>query len=452
MQTSRYVVKAITAACLIFIACLPVQTAQALEKIVRDRVFLVPDLKAQNINFQMLVLAGCADEANGICKGIAHYLEHLVLVGRNAENKESAMRFFSDGSSNGFTTSRVTAYVHQFPATAADVPDRLDRLFGFYAARLKGFEITEEDATRERNVVMQEYNWRYGSNPYAATTREISRFMYPDHPLGQPVIGSPESISVFSVPDARAFVGRWYKLSNVYFILSGPLDEARLREIADKHLAGLDMAPPPVRDWMQKPPVLVQEQRLFRHEDRRISETTVTIDRAVPFRDDDRIKTLATTMVLNEFLRSKLKGSPHSVLVEQDGVASGIRGASISRFMDGVLASSVGATPEPEVSAERLTSALEAYMDRLTETGLDDVTVERLKRRFALAYQRSLADPQTAPGRLLDWLGSNLPYERLKDTPLIVASVTAADINALLRANKTPGRQATVVFAPKVTP
>jgi zinc protease len=451
MGLSRAVVMATVSACLAILAFVLVQPAQALERLVRDRVFLVPDPKAQSINFQMLVLAGCADEAGNDCKGIAHYLEHLVLVGRNAENRESAMRFFSDGNSNGYTTSRVTGYTHQFPAAAPDVADRLDRLFGFYAARLKGFEISPEDAVRERNVVMQEYNWRYGSSPYAATGREVSRFLYPDHPLGQPVIGSPELISAFSVEASRAFLERWYKLSNVYFILSGPVDEAQLRTIADRHLNGLEMSPPPAREWVRTPPRLAQEQRSFRHEDRRIAETTVTISRAIPFNDSDRLKTLAATLVLNEFLRSKLKGSPHSVLVEQDGIASGMRGASVRRFMDGVLTTSIGATPEPEISVERLTTAMQSYMDQLSERGLDEATVERLKRRFAQSYERSLADPQRAPGRLIDWLGENLPYERLKDTPAIVAAVTAADINALLKAQNTPGRQATVVFAPKVT-
>ena len=64
------------------------------EIMVRDRVFLAEDRKANAIEFHMLVLAGCADEADNNCCGHAHYLEHLVLVGRNTQHSDQAMRFF----------------------------------------------------------------------------------------------------------------------------------------------------------------------------------------------------------------------------------------------------------------------------------------------------------------------------------------------------------------------
>ena len=59
------------------------------EKLISDRVFLVPDPKSTSIQFQMIVLAGSSDETNVAQFGIAHYLEHLVLVGRNAGHSET---------------------------------------------------------------------------------------------------------------------------------------------------------------------------------------------------------------------------------------------------------------------------------------------------------------------------------------------------------------------------
>jgi predicted Zn-dependent peptidase len=40
----------------------------------------------------MVVNAGCIDEPGGVCRGLAHYLEHLILTGRNAEHADSANR------------------------------------------------------------------------------------------------------------------------------------------------------------------------------------------------------------------------------------------------------------------------------------------------------------------------------------------------------------------------
>ncbi len=423
----------------------------AQEKRVADRVFLIPDAKANTIQFQMMVLAGCADEAQNNCKGIAHYLEHLVLVGRNAEHKESAIKFFGDGSSNGWTSEKQTVFIHQFPAKSPDVAERLDKLFSFYAARLKGFEITPEDAERERNVVMQEYNVRDGTSAYAATVSQVNQFLYPDHPLGQRVVGTPQSIAQFSVGEARSFLNRWYRKSNVHFFVSGPVDEAMLTQIAAKHLNGLDMTPPPERTWMKTPPSLAPAMQAFRKEDARISQLSVNLARTAPYAEVDQLKTFATLTVLNQFLQSKLKDSLHSVLVEQDGVAAAITFANAIRVMDGVLSISLSATPELDVSENKVIEALDAYMARLAQNGIDDKTVERLKKRFAQSYARALAEPQNTASRLISWLGSALPYERMQETPVAVAAVTAADVNALIRDLQKPGRVATLVFAPKVS-
>jgi zinc protease len=135
----------------ILLAYLPCSSL-AQEKPITDRVFMVPDAKSTSIQFQMIVLAGSADETNLAQLGIAHYLEHVVLVGRNANNSETAMKFFADGSSNGSTSQRMTSYIHRFPASAADVPARLEKLFKFYTERLTDFTIAPDEAIRERNV------------------------------------------------------------------------------------------------------------------------------------------------------------------------------------------------------------------------------------------------------------------------------------------------------------
>src|SRR5262245_38297046 len=75
--------------------------ADAAEERISERVFLVRDKPGTQTHFQMIVNAGCNDEARGECRGLAHYLEHLVLVGRNPEHKDSAVRFFPGSYANG---------------------------------------------------------------------------------------------------------------------------------------------------------------------------------------------------------------------------------------------------------------------------------------------------------------------------------------------------------------
>ena len=213
--------------------------AFAAEERVAERLYLVRDRSGSPTHFQMIVGAGCADESGGKCRGLAHYLEHLVLVGRNPEHKEIALRFFPDGNSNGWTSQRATVYVHTMPSREDGPRADLEKLFGFYAARLKDFAISEADAERERRVVRQEHDWRVGSKPFVRFARKLDGLLVPDHPYGQWVIGTTDDIGRFSLDDARALHRSWYVLNNVDFVVMADIDAATLKEIADKALAGL---------------------------------------------------------------------------------------------------------------------------------------------------------------------------------------------------------------------
>ncbi len=221
-----------------------------------QHLFLVRDKPGTPTHFQMIVGAGCVDEAGAKCRGLAHYLEHLVLVGRNPEHKEIALRFFPDGSSNGWTSQRATVYVHSIPAREEGPRADLEKLFAFYAARLKDFSISDADAERERNVVRQEHDWRVGSRPFVRLARKLDRLLLPDHPSGQSVIGTSEDIDAFTLDDARAFHRAWYAINNVDFVVMADIDPAVLKDIADRALAGLEPRPLPPRTFAKQPAIV----------------------------------------------------------------------------------------------------------------------------------------------------------------------------------------------------
>src|SRR5437660_5434254 len=165
---------------LLLLSVSPISPAAAAEERVADRVFLVRDKPGTSTQFQMIVNAGCGDEAGGQCRGLAHYLEHLVLTGRNPEHADIAVRFFADGYANGWTNARATVFVHSFPPRQDGPKVELEKLFTFYAARLKDFSISDADALRERNVVLQEHDWRVGSRPFERFARTLRRALLPN--------------------------------------------------------------------------------------------------------------------------------------------------------------------------------------------------------------------------------------------------------------------------------
>ena len=119
---------ALQAVLALLLTVLVLPAAFAVEERISERLFLIRDKPGTATQFQMIVRAGCLDEANGQCRGLAHYLEHLVLVGRNPEHKDAGVRLIPDGAMNGWTTQRSTRYWHSAPAREAGPKADLERV------------------------------------------------------------------------------------------------------------------------------------------------------------------------------------------------------------------------------------------------------------------------------------------------------------------------------------
>jgi zinc protease len=422
-------------------------SAFAAEERVADRVFLVRDQPGTPTQFQMLVNAGCLDEAGGQCRGLAHYLEHLVLVGRNVEHKDAAVRFFPDGSANGWTNLRATAFVHTVPARAEGPRADLETLFGFYAARLTDFAITAEDAARERNVVRQEHDWRVGSRPFPRFARKLDRLLIPDHPSGQWTIGTPETIDGFTVEEAQAFHHNWYALNNVWFVVKGDIDAATLKDIASKALAGLTPRTLPARTVLRAPQVVV-ERKDVREEDPAVRRAGVYYKKLMHMEEPNFDTIRAARAVTLTFLRSRLPGSPYDVIVDREKLAAGAISVTMDRVAPRTVAITLGADVSLDGTPEELLRALERYVDQLEAKGIPAETIARLQSRFADAQVNADKNPGQVYARLINWLASRAPYDELARWPQRLGAARPADVEVVLKGLSSPGRVVTGILEP----
>jgi zinc protease len=420
--------------------------ANAAEERVGERIFLVRDKPGTTTQFQMIVNAGCIDEAGGQCRGLAHYLEHLVLTGRNPEHKDIAVRFFADGYANGWTNQKATAFIHSIPPRPDGPRAELEKLFAFYAARLKDFTISDADALRERSVVRQEHDWRVASNPFARFARKLRRELLPNHPAGQWTIGTRDEIEAFTLDDAHAFHRTWYAPNNATFVVKGDIDAATLRDIAGTALAGIEPRPLPARASLTDPEIVV-ERKEFYETDKAVKRTAVYVEKLMTIEDLDRPANRAARAVVANFLTSRLPGSPYDVLVEQGRLAAGQPSVQIERIAPASLVLAVNALPAPDVTAEDLRAAVERYVDALATNGISADTVERLKTRIAETNALTDRDPNKVFGRLIAWVASRSRYEDLAVWPQRIAAVSPDQVTAVLHRLSGPGRVVTGILA-----
>jgi zinc protease len=419
----------------------------AAEQRLGDRLFLVRDKPGTPTQFNMIVHAGCLDEANGECRGLAHYLEHLVLVGRNPEHKDAGVRLFPDGSMNGWTSQRTTRFFHSTPAREGGPKADLELMFGFYAARLKDFSVTPEDAARERNVVRQEHDGSVASRPFPRFVRKLNLALIPDHPAGQMVIGTSDEIDAFTIDDAKAFHRNWYAINNATFVVKGDIEPAVLKDIADRALAGLESRRLPARARLAEPAVAV-ERKDFREEDSQITRAGVYVKKLIRVEDRDPAAGRAARQIVINFLQSRLPGSPNEVIVDKAGLAVGQLSVSLTRVSPRRFALTVAGNVAPDAEPDRLRAAIEDYVETLAANGIPAATIVRLQTRFADARANADKDPSVVNTRLIGWLSQGNRYDDLADWPRQIAAVTPADVAAVLQRLSSPGRIVTGILSP----
>jgi zinc protease len=411
-----------------------------------DRLVVIPARLSRTVEFRLIVHAGMADEGDPAIRGISHYLEHLILVGRNADHENNALRFFGDGTSNGWTNPRATAYVHGFPARADGGVADLTRLFRFYAERLESVAISDAEAERERNVVRQENDWRYGGSPYVPVWRAVNLALLPGHPLADAHAGSPETIARYTLAAARDYHRRWYRRANTTVIVMGPVDPDAVQRVADEAFRGLPDTPVAPRRWLEAGFMRLEPTAIERRvQHPRIQRPSVHLSRYVEARDGEAARTNAARTLLNSYLASRLAGSPSSRLVEQEGIAASI-GINLSRPTAGLYQVSASATPEPEVRPERLMAALQREVQRVSENAMDQATLDRLRRRAIEATDASRRDGGQVLSAVVDWAAYPLPLAALLGWREALQRVTLDDIRALAAVLVAPGREARIIF------
>ena len=438
---------ALQAVLALLLTVLVLPAAFAAEERISERLFLVRDKPGTATQFQMIVHAGCLEEANGQCRGLAHYLEHLVLVGRNPEHKDAGVRLIPDGAMNGWTTQRSTRYWHSAPAREAGPKADLELLFNFYAARLKDFSITPEDAVRERNVVRQEHDSALASRPFPRFASMLTRALLPDHPAGQMVIGTKEDIAAFTLDDARTFHRTWYALNNTVFVVKADIEPAALKDIADRALADVATRQLPPRARLAAPAFAV-ERKDFREQDAQITRAGVYVRKLFRMEEGDLAANRAARQIVLSFLQSRLPGSPHDVIVDKANLGVVQIVTSLARVAPKIYALTMAGNVAPDADPDKLRLAIESYIDALAGNGIPAATITRLQTRFADARVNADKDPSAVYSRLIGWLVQESRYEDLAQWPQRIAAVTPADVASVLQGFSSPARIVTGILEP----
>ena len=183
------------------------------------------------------VAAGSRDE-NPDEAGISHFLEHMMFKGTSTRSARDISESFDrlGAEVNAFTSEEATCYYSR-------VIDRhADEAFGVLADMVVDSSFDEEAATSEREVVLEEIS-RTEDTPDQKVDDLFSRTIWPEHPIGRPVLGERATVSAFVPAQLRSYTSRHYRTGDIVVAAAGNLSHADVAALASAALASLPVGP-----------------------------------------------------------------------------------------------------------------------------------------------------------------------------------------------------------------
>ncbi len=174
------------------------------------------------------VRTGSRDETPAV-SGVSHFLEHMVFKGTD---KRSAMdvnlEFDRMGANyNAFTSEEHTVYY------GAVLPDYQDSILELLADILRP-ALREEDFQTEKQVILSEIAL-YEDEPYFRLYDNLMTLHFTDHPLGNVILGTPESITNLQRDQMQAYFDKRYSPTNLTLVGVGSVDFDRFVDSAREY-------------------------------------------------------------------------------------------------------------------------------------------------------------------------------------------------------------------------
>ena len=200
-------------------------------------ICVVRNPQAPIVTSALFYRVGTRDEAPGR-GGLAHFLEHLMFKGseRYGPGEIDRLTQALGGANNAFTSHDLTAYWFSFAA------DRWTQALTIEADRMRGLRLDPAEVDSERNVVLEEIAM-YRDEPWDALELEVQAALFPGHPYGRPVLGTPEELRSIDSAVLAEFHARHYRPGNAILVLAGDVEPEAERRVEEAFGALAGVAP-----------------------------------------------------------------------------------------------------------------------------------------------------------------------------------------------------------------
>ena len=174
------------------------------------------------------VKTGSRDETAKI-NGVSHFLEHMLFKGTDKLSALEVNEAFdrTGAQFNAFTSEESTVYY------AAVLPEYLIEITQLWAQLMRP-ALRDDDFGMEKNVIKEEIAM-YKDLPQFDATDKCRSLYFENHPCGNTVLGTEETIDALAAVQMRDYFNNRYAPNNIVLAVTGNFDWDRICSLAQSN-------------------------------------------------------------------------------------------------------------------------------------------------------------------------------------------------------------------------
>jgi len=365
-----------------------------------------------SVGLGFFVKTGSRDETAEV-SGVSHFLEHMAFKGFGDLTADDVNQKFDDvgASYNASTSEEVTQFY------AAILPEYLPQTFELLSGIIYP-SLKEEDFITEKQVILEEIGM-YDDLPGFTVYEQAMAAHFRGHPLGQSILGTPESITALTVDQMRGYHAEQYRAGNIILAVAGNTSWDEILTVVEKHCSDwpagggkrsvFSANPEPTRHFQILPSIQ--------------QEHVMIMISAPEAESSDRYAADILAMIIGDDSNSRMFWD----IVDPGHADSADFGYAEYDGSGAFLSYLAGEPGETSANLERL----ETILKDVTKFGITDEELEQAKNkvssRVVLASERPMGRLASLGG---NWLYRE-EYRAVKTDLETIQSITKNDLNEL---------------------
>jgi len=166
--------------------------------------------------------------------GLAHFMEHMVFKGTERRSAEAIAREMDSvgGMLDAFTSKEQICF------NAKVLDQNLPIAFDVIADLVLRPRFDSDDVAKERQVVLEEIKMDL-DNPEYLLHEIFTRGFWPEHPLGRPILGTPNTVKQFSREALQTRFREWFAPDHLVVTAAGNVTHQEVMELVQREFGHL---------------------------------------------------------------------------------------------------------------------------------------------------------------------------------------------------------------------